>query len=258
MFIQTEQTPNPQTLKFLPGKVVMKEGTAFYQNIDKAADSPFAKRLFTVDGVEGVFFGSDFITITKNASYDWQVMKPSVLGSIIDHFNSDDMAVDKSKSKDIKKSFEKNGDDSEIVKQIKELLDRIDYEDTKQLDEITKQIRVFINDSEFPKEMEEEILEAYENLSASKFESVEGSALDILKTSSEQIFVAIRSSATTEDLKDASFAGQQDSFVNIKGKRELLKHVRKSFASLFTSRATYYRNKKGFSHVTSSLAVVIQ
>ena len=107
MFIQTEQTPNPQTLKFLPGKVVMKEGTAFYQNIDKAADSPFAKRLFTVDGVEGVFFGSDFITITKNASYDWQVMKPSVLGSIIDHFNSDDMAVDKSKSKDIKKSFER-------------------------------------------------------------------------------------------------------------------------------------------------------
>ena len=123
MFIQTEQTPNPQTLKFLPGKVVMKEGTAFYQNIDKAADSPFAKRLFTVDGVEGVFFGSDFITITKNASYDWQVMKPSVLGSIIDHFNSDDVTVDKSKSKDTKKSFEKNGDDSEIVKQIKELLD---------------------------------------------------------------------------------------------------------------------------------------
>jgi pyruvate,water dikinase len=147
---------------------------------------------------------------------------------------------------------------AKLKEKIKELLDRIDYEDTKQLDEITKQIRVFINDSEFPKEMEEEILEAYENLSASKFESVEGSALDILKTSSEQIFVAIRSSATTEDLKDASFAGQQDSFVNIKGKRELLKHVRKSFASLFTSRATYYRNKKGFSHVTSSLAVVIQ
>ena len=64
MFIQTEQTPNPQTLKFLPGKVVMEEGTAFYQNIDEARDSPFARRLFAVDGVEGVFFGSDFITIT--------------------------------------------------------------------------------------------------------------------------------------------------------------------------------------------------
>ena len=66
MFIQTEQTPNPQTLKFLPGKVVMDDGTAFFQNIGEAADSPFAKRLFDVEGVEGVFFGSDFITITKN------------------------------------------------------------------------------------------------------------------------------------------------------------------------------------------------
>jgi|TARA_Y100000310_G_scaffold70980_1_gene66784 pyruvate,water dikinase len=147
---------------------------------------------------------------------------------------------------------------AKLKEKIKELLDRIDYEDTKKLDEMTKQIRVFINDSEFPKDLEEDILEAYEHLGASKFDSIEGSALDILKTSSEPIFVAIRSSATTEDLKDASFAGQQDSFVNIKGKKELLKHIRKSFASLFTSRATYYRNKKGFKHETSSLAVVIQ
>ena len=66
MFIQTDQTPNPQTLKFLPGKVVMEEGTAFYQTVDEAQQSPFARRLFEVDGVEGVFFGSDFITITKS------------------------------------------------------------------------------------------------------------------------------------------------------------------------------------------------
>ena len=88
MFIQTEKTPNPQTLKFLPGKVVMEQGTAFYQNIDDAGDSSFARRLFAIDGVEGVFFGSDFITITKNETYEWQVMKPSLLGGIIDHFNS--------------------------------------------------------------------------------------------------------------------------------------------------------------------------
>ena len=100
MFIQTEQTPNPQTLKFLPGKVVMDEGTAFYQNIDEAGDSPFARRLFAVDGVEGVFFGSDFITITKSDSYEWQVMKPSVLGGIIDHFNSDDKTVEKTATKE--------------------------------------------------------------------------------------------------------------------------------------------------------------
>ena len=123
MFIQTEQTPNPQTLKFLPGKVVMEEGTAFYQNIDEAGDSPFARRLFAVDGVEGVFFGSDFITITKSNSYEWQVIKPSVLGGIIDHFNSKDNTIERSTMKEDQSSLEKNENDSDIVKQIKELLD---------------------------------------------------------------------------------------------------------------------------------------
>ena len=123
MFIQTEQTPNPQTLKFLPGKVVMEEGTAFYQNVEEASDSPFARRLFGIEGVEGVFFGSDFITITKNETFEWQVMKPSVLGGIIDHFNSNDKTVEKAISKESEKSLAQNEDDSEIVKQIKELLD---------------------------------------------------------------------------------------------------------------------------------------
>ena len=123
MFIQTEQTPNPQTLKFLPGKVVMDEGTAFYQNIEEAADSPFARRLFGIEGVEGVFFGSDFITITKNETFELQVMKPSVLGGIIDHFNSNDKTVEKAISKESEKSLEQTENDSEIVKQIKELLD---------------------------------------------------------------------------------------------------------------------------------------
>ena len=123
MFIQTEQTPNPETLKFLPGKVVMEEGTAFYQNIDEAGDSPFARRLFAIEGVGGVFFGSDFITITKNKSYDWQTMKPFILGGIIDHFNSNDKTVEKTTAKEGENSLEKNADDSDIVKQIKELLD---------------------------------------------------------------------------------------------------------------------------------------
>ena len=123
MFIQTEQTPNPQTLKFLPGKVVMDEGTAFYQNIDEAGNSPFARRLFSIEGVSGVFFGSDFITITKSDAYEWQVMKPSVLGGIIDHFNSGDITVEKEIEKEAKKSLQTNEDDSDIVKQIKELLD---------------------------------------------------------------------------------------------------------------------------------------
>ena len=123
MFIQTEQTPNPQTLKFLPGRVVMKQGTAFYQNINEASESPFAKRLFELDGVNGVFFGSDFITITKSENLEWQIIKPIVLGSIMDHFNSSEETIsEKDKSKG-EESLKENNNDSDIVKQIKELLD---------------------------------------------------------------------------------------------------------------------------------------
>ena len=147
---------------------------------------------------------------------------------------------------------------SKLKEKIKILLDKINYEDTKQLDEITKQIRDLIINSKFPIEMQEEILEAYENLSATNLNLAKGSAKDILSTASEPIFVAVRSSATTEDLADASFAGQQDTFVNVKGENELLKNIKKCMASLFTSRATYYRNKKKFDHLKASLAVVVQ
>ena len=123
MFIQTEQTPNPQTLKFLPGRVVMNEGTAFYKNNDEVSDSPFAKRLFDVDGVNGVFFGSDFITITKSDKLDWQIMKPILLGAIMDHFNSDEDTIVPNKKNQESKNKEDNKNDSDVVKQIKELLD---------------------------------------------------------------------------------------------------------------------------------------
>jgi pyruvate,water dikinase len=146
-----------------------------------------------------------------------------------------------------------------LKRKIKDLLEKIDYQNTKQLEKITEEIRTLINNSKFPKEIEEEILEAYENLDVKDEYLKEGrTALDILRTSTEPIFVAVRSSATTEDLAEASFAGQQDSFVNIKGNSELSKHIKKCFASLFTARATYYRNKKGFKHEKSSLAVVVQ
>ena len=123
MFIQTEQTPNPQTLKFLPGKVVMDEGTIFFQSIEKTSNSPLAKKLFDVDGVTGVFFGSDFITITKNDSLDWQVIKPAILGAIMDHFNSEEPTINNETNDEGKKSLLENSNDSDIVKQIKELLD---------------------------------------------------------------------------------------------------------------------------------------
>ena len=145
-----------------------------------------------------------------------------------------------------------------LKEKIKTLLEQINYEDTKQLNEVTKQIRELIVKSKFPEELKEEILDSYEHLGTDKIQIEAGSAADILKTAHEPIFTAVRSSATTEDLTEASFAGQQDTYVNIKGNEKLLNAIRKCFASLFTSRATYYRNKKGFKHEQASLAVVIQ
>lgn len=90
MFIQTETTPNPATLKFLPGKVVLEEGTADFRDADEAAEqSPLAARLFEIGGVTGVFFGYDFVTITKDEGSEWQHLKPAILASIMEHFMSD-------------------------------------------------------------------------------------------------------------------------------------------------------------------------
>ena len=124
MFIQTELTPNPETLKFLPGRVVMSEGTAFFQNKSENLNSPLAKKIFSIEGITGVFFGSDFITITKDASIDWQVLKPMILGSITDHYNSGEEIIIKSSVEEKQSSSaSKAEEDTDIVKQIKELLD---------------------------------------------------------------------------------------------------------------------------------------
>ncbi len=143
-----------------------------------------------------------------------------------------------------------------INDKIKALLQKINYEDTKKLDEITKKIREMIVAAKIPEEMKEDILDAYEALSAEK--SKEMAAENLLEKPEEEISVAVRSSATTEDLAEASFAGQQESFLNVKGEEQLLTSIKKCFASLFTPRATYYRNKKGFAHEKASLAVVVQ
>jgi pyruvate, water dikinase len=147
---------------------------------------------------------------------------------------------------------------SGIKERMRDILSKINYENTTQLNESTQKVRDLIVNSKMPKEMEEDILEAYEALGAENLEMIHGSARDILNHAAEPIFVAVRSSATTEDLAEASFAGQQDTYLNIKGKEEILKHVKKCFASLFTARATYYRNKTGFKHEQASLSVVIQ
>ena len=87
MFIQTEATPNPSTLKFIPGRAVLNDGTADFRSADEAGKSPLAQRLFAIEGVTGVFLGSDFISVTKG-SFEWQHLKPMILGAIMEHYQS--------------------------------------------------------------------------------------------------------------------------------------------------------------------------
>lgn len=125
MFIQTEQTPNPATLKFLPGRPVMDGDVADFTDEADAARSPLAARLFSVDGVNGVFLGADFITVTKGEDRDWQVMKPLVLGAIMDHYTSGApvMAESTVAQDETDASLSDDDVDEEVVAQIKELID---------------------------------------------------------------------------------------------------------------------------------------
>lgn len=121
MFIQTESTPNPATLKFLPGLTVVETGTADFPNADGAGSSPLAMRLFSVEGVTGVFLGNDFVTVTKGDGIDWDHIKPAILGAIMDHFQSGDPVLNGAEAAG--GHADHSGEDAEIVAQIKELLD---------------------------------------------------------------------------------------------------------------------------------------
>jgi Fe-S cluster biogenesis protein NfuA len=126
MFIQTETTPNPATLKFLPGLVVLESGTADFRDAESArAQSPLAGRLFAIPGVTGVFFGYDFITVTKDDS-DWQHLKPAILGAIMEHFMSGEPVMSTpaggSQGEAGGEEFYDEAD-AEIVHTIKELLE---------------------------------------------------------------------------------------------------------------------------------------
>jgi Fe-S cluster biogenesis protein NfuA len=118
MFIQTEQTPNPATLKFLPGRDVMGEGTADFTDAAAATRSPLAERLFRVDGVTGVFLGSDFVTVTKDDARDWMVLKPAILGIIMEHFAANRPVVLEDALTE-----EPGAEDDEISATIRELID---------------------------------------------------------------------------------------------------------------------------------------
>ena len=118
MFIQTEETPNPATLKFLPGRTVLESGTADFPTKESAEKCLFAKTLFTINGIAGVFFGSDFITLTKHDQYDWFVLKPKVLGLIMDYFMHHEKVEINQENVPVSRE-----EDTEIVKEIKEILD---------------------------------------------------------------------------------------------------------------------------------------
>jgi Fe-S cluster biogenesis protein NfuA len=123
MFIQTEQTPNPATQKFLPGRTVMTSGTANFTEADGAARrSPLAERLFALPGVTGVFLGADFITVTKAGDGDWYRLKPAILAVIMEHFMSGRPVV-LATAADSAEMEPGQDDEDEIVSQIKELLE---------------------------------------------------------------------------------------------------------------------------------------
>ncbi len=132
---------------------------------------------------------------------------------------------------------------SGLKEKIIEILNSINVEDTKQLEEASKKIREMIESTPMPKEVEEEIKQAYRKL---------------CEESGEEVFVAVRSSATAEDLPGASFAGQQETYLNVRGEDEVVEKVRKCWSSLYTPRAIYYRVQKGFRHEDVSIAVVVQ
>jgi len=120
MFIETEGTPNPATLKFLPGRDVLGDATADFPSAEAAARSPLAVALFELPGVARVFLGADFITVTKTGNIVWQALKPQVLGVIMEHFLSGRPAIEGLAAAEVE---DVSPEDAEIVAQIKELLD---------------------------------------------------------------------------------------------------------------------------------------
>jgi len=118
MFIQTEATPNPATLKFLPGTQVMGSGTANFTEAASAGASPLALRLFEISGVDCVFLGGDFVTVTKADDEAWDVVKPRVLAAVMDHFTQGLPVMNETTAQ-----AADGEDDSDVVKQIKELIE---------------------------------------------------------------------------------------------------------------------------------------
>lgn len=121
MFIQTESTSNPETMKFLPGQPILTSETADFPDAAAAAASPLAARIFEVEGVAGVFLDPETITVTKTGDKDWQVIKPAILGAIMEHFTSGAAAIEENAT--VESVLEDAEMDSEVAIQVKDLID---------------------------------------------------------------------------------------------------------------------------------------
>ena len=120
MFIQTEDTPNPETLKFIPGNTILKKGTADFSSKEAASDSALASRLFEIDGVSRVFLATDFNSVTKIPHLDWNTLKPAILTGIMEHFSSGLPSINETEEEELELN---NCEDSETIQQIKDLLE---------------------------------------------------------------------------------------------------------------------------------------
>ncbi len=124
MFIQTEATPNPNTMKFLPGRDVLGDKTAFFTDAENATASPLASALFVLSDIRAVFFGGDFVTVTKTEAASWDILKPQILTTVMEHYQNGLplMAADAAR-KEQGSGDDYSADEQEIVDQIKELIE---------------------------------------------------------------------------------------------------------------------------------------
>ena len=120
MFIQTEDTPNPESLKFIPGDMILKTGTADFASKEAALNSPLASKLFEIDGVSRVFLATDFISVTKDPQLDWNNLKPLILTGMMEHYSSGLPAINIVEDNKFETD---NLEDTETIKQIKDLLE---------------------------------------------------------------------------------------------------------------------------------------
>ncbi len=120
MFIQTEETPNPNTLKFIPDAQVLEEGTVEFKDKDTAKSSNLANLIFLINGIERVFLATEFVSVTKNNEINWEILKPLILTAIMDHYASGKAVIEQHQSN----TNSSVDEDTEVVKQIKELIDQ--------------------------------------------------------------------------------------------------------------------------------------